>query len=278
MYTDDIEIDADIVMFVWYIAKKYMLNTLSQKCIDFLGGQLSADNASILLDQSIFFDDSDMIKKCLRKIRRNPSASLKADLFVKISQNTLNHILELEQTNVPEIEIFQACLMWAKHRCEVESLEVSGPNMRRILGESLAKIRFPLIPVELFNSEVVHSEILPPADENKLFRYLCPGSTKQKSNIPYSYDERSMPSSQIKLYDHMKDIEKIEMASNAVTTIELEISEDITLQGLFFCDVATLPNGQTQNTSDVVISTCLNGRYLGQTLYTVAKQFPPILI
>ena len=267
MYTDDIEMDAGSVMFVLYIAKKYMLNTLSQKCTDFLESQLSADNAAILLDQSLFFDDSDMIVKCLRKIRRNPSASLKADSIAEICQNTLNRILDVERLNIQEIEIFQACKMWANHRCKDETLEVSGANMRRILGESLEKIRFPLIPLDLFNSEVVESEILPPADENKLFRYLCPGSTKQKPNLPYSYDERMTPSPQMELYDQMKDTEKVAVASNAASTIELEISENIILQGLFFCDLTILPDGQTQNTSDVVISICLNGQYLGQMIH-----------
>ena len=77
--------------------------------------------------------------------------------------------------------------------------------MRRILGKSLEKIRFPLMPLESFNSEVAQSEILPPADENKLFRYLCPGATKQKPDLPYSFEARFKADEQVQFYDQMQN-------------------------------------------------------------------------
>ena len=120
MYTDEIDMTSDLVMFIWHIAKKYKLNTLSQKCIDFLESQLSAENAAILLDQSFFFDDADMIRKCLRKIRRDPHVALKVDSFSGIRQSTLNCILDMDQTRIPEVEIFQACKKWAQQRCTAE--------------------------------------------------------------------------------------------------------------------------------------------------------------
>ena len=43
------------------------------------------------------------------------------------------------------------------------------------------------------------------------------------------------------------------MASNAALTLELEMREGARLHGLYFYDLTTLPNGQGQNTSDVVI-------------------------
>ena len=266
MYTDSINLDPNNVMFVWYIAKKYMLSTLIDKCSDFLKDYLSPENAATLLDQGLFFDDSDLVTMCMRQIRRNPVQILSSQCFTEISQSTLDHILDLETMDIDEIEIFKACKKWAEHKCRENEMAVTGPNMRSALGTSLQKIRFPLIPTDVFAKEVAETNILSEIDELRLFRYMCSGEHNKKDDLTYPDKERFRTGQQIKLYSDMDDIEIVRAEGGLVHTLELEISDDINVEGLFIYDPALMACGTRQHIPNLTISAQVNGRCIGQII------------
>ncbi len=57
LYTDEFNLTTDNAMFVLYLAKKYIVPSLAEKCTEFLEANLEAENAITVLQQAIQFDE-----------------------------------------------------------------------------------------------------------------------------------------------------------------------------------------------------------------------------
>ncbi len=55
-------------MSTLYISKKYAVTPLERECVDFLKLNLKADNAFMLLQQAIVFDETQLAELCLEII------------------------------------------------------------------------------------------------------------------------------------------------------------------------------------------------------------------
>ena len=64
LYTDDCNLTADNAVFVLYLAKKYIVPSLAEKCIEFLEANLAAENVFVVLQQALQFDEKKLEKKC----------------------------------------------------------------------------------------------------------------------------------------------------------------------------------------------------------------------
>ena len=52
-YTDDCKIAAENAIGVLYLAKKYLISSLAEKCCEFLGGSIKPENVFVVLEQAI---------------------------------------------------------------------------------------------------------------------------------------------------------------------------------------------------------------------------------
>ena len=133
---------ADNAVFVLYLAKKYIVPSLAEKCIEFLEANLAAENVFIVLQQALQFDEKKLEKKCWDSIDLKTSEAVVSDAFTDINQTTLAEFLKRESLNVKEVDLFKAVMKWTEAECSRQEKSPTGKNKRAAMGNAMYQIRF----------------------------------------------------------------------------------------------------------------------------------------
>ena len=173
MYSDEVNLSGNNVIGVLYLAKKYMVPSLAEKCAEYLQDNLDPSNVFSILPQAQNFEEQNLVDQCWEVIDKEPEEAVKSDGFVTIERSLLEAVVERETLNIQEIELFKAMNLWATKRCEEQGLSADGSEKRRILGERIVKgIRFPLMTEQEFASVVPDCKILTPDEALNLFKHF----------------------------------------------------------------------------------------------------------
>lgn len=171
LYCEETNLTADNVMGTLYAAKKYIIPPLTQECIQFLYTNLDVSNVLVVLKESITFDEAQLTRKCWNIIDTDTKDILESDGFPHIELDTLKDLLSRNTLSAPETDIFDACSLWAAAECGRQNLEMNAVNKRRVLGEALYLIRFPLMSPEEFANGPLKSGIVPERDVIDIFSF-----------------------------------------------------------------------------------------------------------
>ena len=63
LYTDDCKITAENAVGVLYLAKKYLISSLAEKCCEILEANIKPENVFVVLEQAIQFDEKELEEK-----------------------------------------------------------------------------------------------------------------------------------------------------------------------------------------------------------------------
>ena len=160
LYTDEVNLTGSNVMHVLYLAKKYMLPSLADKCGAYLQENLEASNVFSILPHAKKFQDQDLENRCWKVIEEHTEEAVTSDEFVTLDRSLVECVVKKEVLNVKEAELFKAVDRWASQEIERQGLNPDGETKRRIIGEELLNaIRFPLMSQKEFLS-VVPNNIL----------------------------------------------------------------------------------------------------------------------
>ena len=160
LYTDEVNLTGSNVMHVLYLAKKYMLPSLADKCGAYLQENLEASNVFSILPHAQKFEDQDLESRCWEMIEKHTEKSVTSDEFVTLDRSLVECVVKKKVLNVKEAELFKAVDRWATKEIERQGLIPDGETKRRIIGEELLNsIRFPLMSQKEFLS-VVPNDIL----------------------------------------------------------------------------------------------------------------------
>ena len=161
MYTDEANLSGSNVMQVLYLANKYMVPSLAEKCTEYLRDNLKASNVFCILPHAQKFEDKDLEDRCWEVIEKQTEEAVTSDEFVTVERSVVESVVKRERLNVTEVELFKAVDRWATREVERQGITPEGDVKRRILGEEIVKeIRFPLMSQKEFASVVFDSYIL----------------------------------------------------------------------------------------------------------------------
>ena len=161
LYTDEVNLTGSNVMHVLYLAKKYMLPSLADKCSAYLQENLEASNVFSILPHAKKFDDQDLESRCWEVIEKHTEEAVTSDEFVTLDRSLVESVVKKKVLNVKEAELFKAVDRWATKEIERQGLNPDGETKRRIIGEELLNaIRFPLMSQKEFLAVVADSNIL----------------------------------------------------------------------------------------------------------------------
>ena len=173
IYTDEANLKHDNVMQLMYLAKKYMLPSLADRCSACLEKNLDASNVFHVLPDAQKYDEKDLLDRCWKLIEKQTEEAVKSDGFVTIERSVLEELVEKDLLNIKEVELFKAVDSWAENECERQGIVVEGSTKRRILGERIVKgIRFPLMEEKDFAHVVLDSNILNQRETYDLMKYF----------------------------------------------------------------------------------------------------------
>ncbi|XP_067659110.1 BTB/POZ domain-containing protein 6-like [Haliotis asinina] len=172
LYCDEVLIDTDNVLSVLYCCKKYNVQSLLTKCVDFLKDMVSVDNVCSLFEQAHFFDEKQLYKSCLSFIHRQGTEVLQTDGFIKLSRACVSDVISSDSLACEESFIFEAMLRWAEAECKAKNKTVNDSNLREILGDLLFLIRFSLIDMSYYSSNISTRKILTDAEKVGFFQAI----------------------------------------------------------------------------------------------------------
>ena len=153
-------------MHVLHAAKKYQLLSLAKVCVKYLGKELRASNACSILEHSRFFEETELAKKCLKKIEENTPEALECQDVMDVSRETLITILDSTDLSMDEDKIFERCYDWAFAKRQ------GNETVRDVLGDALFKIRFPLMAVQRFTDIMTNKHVLTPHEQVEILKVL----------------------------------------------------------------------------------------------------------
>ena len=172
MYSDEVNLNVDSVMQVLYLAKKYMLPSLADKCSEFLRENLDASNVFYVLPDAQNYEEKGLEDHCWEVIDKEANEAVKSDGFLTIEKPVLEALVERESLTVKEVELFKAVDSWASKECEKQGLAAEGSVKRRILGERIVKaIRFPVMEEKEFADVVLDCDILTKKESFDMMKY-----------------------------------------------------------------------------------------------------------
>ena len=191
IYSDEVNINPCNVMEVLYLAKKYMLPTLAEKCSDYLKENLDASGVFLVLPQAQKYEEKDLLDHCWKLIETETVEAVKSDCFVAIERSVLEELVERDSLNINEVELFKAVDCWAGMECEKQGLKAEGSVKRRILGERIVKgIRFPVMEEKEFAGVVLDCGILTHKETCDLVKYF---NFVPNTSLDFSIERRKDP-------------------------------------------------------------------------------------
>ena len=161
MYSDEVNLSGSNVMRVLYLAKKYMVPSLVEKCTEYLQNNLDPTNVFKILPMAEKYEEKNLVDRCWKVIDEQTEAAVKSDGFATIESSLLEAVIVRDTLTIKEVDLFQAVDLWATKQCEKQGAAVNGELKRRILGEEIIKaIRFPVMKQEEFAAVVLDKDIL----------------------------------------------------------------------------------------------------------------------
>ena len=173
MYSDEVNLSGSNVMEVFYLAKKYMMPSLVDKCSEYVQSNLNPSNVLSILPLAETYDDKALVDRCWKVIDTQSEEVVTSDGFATIQRSFLEEIISRDTLTMKEIDLFKAVHLWATKQCKMQGLEANDKAKRGILGEAIIKkIRFPLMKEQEFATVVLDANILTLHEVVKLVKFF----------------------------------------------------------------------------------------------------------
>ena len=162
LYTDDCKITAESAIGVLYLAKKYLISSLAEKCCEILEASIKPENVFVVLEQAVHFDEKELEENSWNIVAKRTQECLNSEAFCDIGLHTLNALLKKESLVVTEVELFKAVLKWTDSECARQGINIEEDKTarRRVLGHSVYEIRFLAMTHEDILKDVCMTGIL----------------------------------------------------------------------------------------------------------------------
>ena len=195
LYTDDCKLTAENAIGVMYLAKKYLMSSLTEKCCKVLEASIEPDNVFMVLEQAVQFDEEKLEAKCWDIVSKQTQECIKSEAFCNVGSHSLKALLKKETLTITEVELFKAVLKWIDGECVRQGINIEEDKTarRRVLEDSVYEIRFLQMSLEDFAKYVSSTRILTEAEVISIFQKFSGLDvaglkwTGQKKRRPYYY-------------------------------------------------------------------------------------------
>ena len=190
LYSDEVNLTGSNVMQVLYLAKKYLVPSLAERCTEYLREHLEASNVFSILPQAQKFEDKDLEERCWSVIESHTEEAVTSDDFVTLERSVVESVVKRERLNVKEVDLFKAVDRWANRAVEKQGLTPDSKVKRKVLGEEIVKaIRFPVMSHKEFASVVVDCDVLTKRELGVMIKHY--GDASLKCPLPFIHSPRS---------------------------------------------------------------------------------------
>lgn len=219
---------------VFNLAKQYNVSSIALWAQQIIN-QLTLENVCAGFDVALLFDLGELKDQCMKKISEETKKVLATAGFRSCSKNALKGILAISATDCNEIEIFNACLDWAKQSCETKEKDPSVmANVKDELGECLHAIRFGAMqPAEIKNCISKNEGLFNQSEINDLL--LTIKADKSQVKIFTNFTARLNHNQPLKCNIHADDGLWEPLDFNKTESVTFAISKSLWFKGISLC-------------------------------------------
>ena len=236
LYSDELNLSGSNVMQVLYLAKKYLVPSLADKCTEYLQKHLAASNVFSVLPQAQKFEDKDLEERCWEVIETQTENALTSEEFVTLERSVVECVVKRERLNVKEVDLFKAVDRWVTKEVERQRLTPDGKVKRRILGEEIVKaIRFPVMSQKEFAS-VLDCDIL--TKKQIVFMMKHYGGGGLEGSLPFMHSPRQRTTRllhrvyRFRMHSVTFGLDGWYYSGTRIDALNLTVSRPVTLQGV----------------------------------------------
>lgn len=198
-YKDSVTLTLENIEAVLDMAKQSLVDEFVVNCVRFLATVVTAKNLCWAYRMSILYDIEPLRVQCEYQIGRNTKDIFATDSFLDCDHEVLLRILRFNSLNCKEKEVFDACIKWARAKCQQTDLKSSPKYLRSALGDAIYEIRFTSMSIEEFASAHKMVEGLFTHDELVEILYMMgrldgfqSRKFNQKSRAPPTFHQQRM--------------------------------------------------------------------------------------
>ncbi|CAL8141966.1 unnamed protein product [Orchesella dallaii] len=172
LYTDHLEASAEEALEILPLAKKYRVSALSKQCVTLLADGIQENNAASIYNIARDLKEIELEQKALQFIQDNASQVFTGKDFLILTNDNLCQLLKMDELDIKEITLFNALMQWANVECGRHTLRSTPKQLRMVIKDALYLIRFPLMSLDEFNTDVVSKQILNEKEIKEVTKYL----------------------------------------------------------------------------------------------------------
>lgn len=191
IYYDKTKIGENDSYETLYVARKYLVTGLIQRCLQRLKARMSVKNVCLILS---YADDQETVKRCLVYIFRYPTEVLKSDGFKELTLENVKTIVASNEVGVREEDIFDSLISWSERECQRRDLDILPENQYKVLGDTLQLIRYGRMERQYVFR--VCKKFLPPSLYGEIVENLASGigilrTREEQDSLESSFHPRS---------------------------------------------------------------------------------------
>lgn len=221
--------------------------------------QISVDTALNLYECCKYLGIQKYINFCKEYIARHMQQICMSDFFLDLDKSTLKDLLKFEAFNATEIEMFNACVLWAKRNCiklsvqnsQVTDLRKSLVFSKWVSSKKIKKtdliffIRLPFMHLDEFSEGPAKSGMFNKSEIKFLEDYISGANEsdeRDKFVSKFVSKERGLHNSHSISFSHELNFVKVSSSKTHHPNIfnsefEFETTFNIMLEKFFFCGI-----------------------------------------
>jgi len=172
LYTNTFDVSLWNAIGVMRAARAFEVPELLARTGEFLKRNLTEKNSITFYQAAQLFQEKILEESAFEFLLNNFWAVAKSDDFLNITYSNLCKFLDQDEINISELDFFNAVLRWAQHECERQDMKDTSENLRAVLHDALALVRFTLMSPKEFALQVVPKFILSPIEVITIFQHL----------------------------------------------------------------------------------------------------------
>lgn len=150
-YLDEVVLTIENIENVFDLVQQSLVDDFSNECINFLKDIVSVDSLCVIYRLASIFGIEELLDICEPQISANAQKIFVSNDFINCESDLLITILQMDSLRCREIEVFDACISWAKAACERKNIDPDQmSNLRSVLGAAIFEIRFCSMKIEEF--------------------------------------------------------------------------------------------------------------------------------
>lgn len=142
-FLSEIVLTMENIAEVTCLANKYNMIDCVNVCIEFLEKHLTHEHLLFGYQLAISLENEHLKAFCATRIQIIIDVLLESESFITCDREVLEHILRLDTLECDEINLFNACIEWAKAACHKNGIDAfNSENLKNQLGPCFNLIRF----------------------------------------------------------------------------------------------------------------------------------------